>query len=195
MDSRMVKLWHSLLPQAIVVYPHWKNHGDTSGQSRKGLSFDRVNSSFRGSQSSQNRIEQNRTSRRFREGQASISILSSHFQQSRIQLVLFLHLEKGYAGQALRMNTALWHQHLPLQCGQASSYVMLVFPYKSTSFQKIRQMSTERKKKPITANSVVQDVVSCAYLELLEEEDGWDACREVRSETKPIDFLLFCSFG
>lgn len=46
-------------------------------------------------------------------------------------------------------------------------------------------------KKPITANSVVQDVVSCAYLELLEEEDGWDACREVRSETKPIDFLLF----
>lgn len=52
-------------------------------------------------------------------------------------------------------------------------------------------MSTERKKKPITANSVVQDVVSCAYLELQEEEDGWDACREVRSETKPIDFLLF----
>jgi hypothetical protein len=36
-----------------------------------------------------------------------------------------------------------------------------------------------------------QDVVSCAYLELREEEDGWDACREVRSETKPIDFLLF----
>lgn len=29
-----------------------ENHGDTSGQSRKGLSFDRVNSSFRGSQSS-----------------------------------------------------------------------------------------------------------------------------------------------
>jgi hypothetical protein len=38
---------------------------------------------------------------------------------------------------------------------------------------------------------MVQDVVSCAYLELLEEEDRWDASREVRSETKPIDFLLF----
>jgi hypothetical protein len=52
-------------------------------------------------------------------------------------------------------------------------------------------MSTEQKKKPITTNSVVQDVVSYAYLELLEEEDGWDAFREVRSEIKPIDFLLF----
>jgi hypothetical protein len=52
-------------------------------------------------------------------------------------------------------------------------------------------MSTERKKKPITVNSVVQDVVSCAYLELLEEEDEWDAYREVRSEPKPIDFFLF----
>jgi hypothetical protein len=44
-------------------------------------------------------------------------------------------------------------------------------------------MSTEQKKKPITANSVVQDVVSYAYLELLEEEDGWDERSAVRNQT------------